>query len=367
VATGRAFDHVLFDRSHAAIDSHELTRQIEADPTLADVRTIVLTAWDDPPETAATDRRRWLTKPIRIAELYECLAPIAPAASPAEPVEGSGSPSSPAFAGYRVLLAEDNEVNTMVASSILARQGCFVATAADGVRALAEYDSGKFDIVLMDCQMPGMNGFEATAAIRAREAKSGRRTPIVALTANAVEGDREHCLSAGMDDYLSKPVSHKTMRTILDRWLAGSKKVGVDRNARADETVAEREPGKLDEEALAVLRDLAGDDDPGLIHRVMTAFLDSSPALLENLRQGRRGRDADAMRAATHALRSSSAVIGAVSLSVVCARVEELARDGNVDDAAASVDDVVREYNTIRAAIEIVVLDTVRSPALHGD
>ena len=118
----------------------------------------------------------------------------------------------------RVLLVEDNRVNQQVALGMLARIGCAVETAANGREALERLAAASFDVVLMDCHMPEMDGFEATAAIRAREAVGGRRTPIVALTANAIEGDRERCLAAGMDDYLAKPIRLADLRRVVERW-----------------------------------------------------------------------------------------------------------------------------------------------------
>jgi CheY-like chemotaxis protein len=148
--------------------------------------------------------------------------PIAPAV--AEPASAAMAPPAMAQAATahgipaHVLLVEDNRVNLQVGLGMLSRIGCSVETAADGLQALERFAPGRFDLVLMDCQMPGLDGFETTAAIRAREAEGGRRTPVIALTANAIDGDRERCLAAGMDDYLPKPFRLADLRRLVAQW-----------------------------------------------------------------------------------------------------------------------------------------------------
>jgi len=161
-----------------------------------------------------------LAKPLRQGALYDALLALGASgrrssAAPAEPLEARAPVS--VHTG-RVLVVEDNVVNQMVADGMLKNFGCEVEIAEDGVAALERVSSGEFDLVLMDCLMPVMDGFQAAAAIRACEPAS-RRIPIVALTANAIEGDRQRCLEAGMDDYLSKPLTAEALQTVLDRWL----------------------------------------------------------------------------------------------------------------------------------------------------
>ena len=130
------------------------------------------------------------------------------------------APERPASEGrWRVLLAEDNRVNQNVAVKLLAKLGCDADVAANGAEAVDLLAAAEYDLVLRDCQMPELDGYEATAAIRRRELAGGRRIPIVAMTANAMEGDRERCLEAGMDDYVSKPVSRASLGAVLGRWL----------------------------------------------------------------------------------------------------------------------------------------------------
>jgi len=129
------------------------------------------------------------------------------------------APRETGFAGIRVLLVEDNPVNLEVAQAVLETSGCDVETATNGLEALESFERGEYRLIFMDCQMPEMDGFEAASEIRRREAGSGRRVPIIALTASAIEGDREQCMAAGMDDYLPKPFTAEQIRSALASWL----------------------------------------------------------------------------------------------------------------------------------------------------
>jgi two-component system sensor histidine kinase/response regulator len=295
-------------------------------------------------------------KPVRRTELFECLSLTALVVSPERHSKTPASCAPTTARGTRVLLVEDNVVNMEVSRSILKSEGCVVTTAADGREALAIFINGEYDLIFMDCQMPDMDGFEATAAIRQREAGSRRHTPIIALTANAIEGDREYCLRAGMDDYLSKPVSRNAIQTMLGRW--GGVRQPASANPEAGAGVVSRAQGsrELYEDALEALRDLESDEDPGIMHRVMTQFLENSPKLLQELRQGSAARDADRMRAASHTLKSTSVVVGAVSLADRCARLEALARQGCGEEAVGLVEDVFKEYQSVRVLVEAQVL-----------
>jgi CheY-like chemotaxis protein len=162
-------------------------------------------------------------KPVRQTMLYECLVNVMagrPHETVATPVVSAPVTRAPAGMGGDILVVEDNLINQQVALGILQIQGYRVSVANNGREALDAYAQGAFDLILMDCQMPEMDGFEATVQIRKREQTSGgRRVPIVALTANAMAQDREECLNAGMDDHLAKPFSMQTMQEMLDRWM----------------------------------------------------------------------------------------------------------------------------------------------------
>jgi CheY-like chemotaxis protein len=218
---------LVVDMQRPGMDGLRLTVAIAADPTLGGVPLVMVSSGGQTGLAAAARAAgiaTYLTKPVRPTRLRDALArafghlhdrPSGPA--PREPAL-SADASAPRL---RILVAEDNRVNQQVAMRLLEKAGHQVDVVANGREAVAALDDIAYDLVFMDCQMPDMDGFEATRAIRAGEARTPRRIPIVALTANAMQGDRERCLAAGMDDYIAKPVTTQTLAAALERW-AGS-------------------------------------------------------------------------------------------------------------------------------------------------
>ena len=223
--SGKPFDVVLFDYHMSDGDGMSVLAKLRADPVLSRTHCLVLSSLSD--RVSEADRlgvTAWLAKPVKKGQLLEVLATLAgrsagpPAAAP-DIIE-----SEQEFEGARVLLAEDNRVNQLVAERMLETLGIEAVIAADGAQAVAAVREGDFDLVLMDCQMPEMDGYDATRAIRAweaehRDADSVGRIRIVAMTANAMHGDREKCLAAGMDDYLAKPMKRDALLAMLALWL----------------------------------------------------------------------------------------------------------------------------------------------------
>jgi CheY-like chemotaxis protein len=226
--TGRPFDLAVLDLQMPGIDGLELALKIKADPALTRLSMVMLTSVGMHGREAAFRRSgiaAALTKPVRQPQLLEALnkALGERAASPppvrSQMVVSEVSGELPLLgARLRVLVAEDNPVNQRVAVRMLERLGLGADIASDGREAIQSYERQPYAAVLMDCQMPELDGFEATARIRAREG-TGRRTPIIAMTASAMRGDRERCLASGMDDYLAKPVTIDNLRSVLRRWL----------------------------------------------------------------------------------------------------------------------------------------------------
>jgi signal transduction histidine kinase/CheY-like chemotaxis protein len=232
---GRPYQIVILDYQMPDMDGLELARAIKSDPTLMAVRLLLLNSVGQRGQDK--DRRQAgiaasLTKPIRQSQLYDCLMTVmgTSAVSPSEPLITRHSLAEvQALEHARVLLAEDNVVNQRVAVRMLEKLGCRVDVVANGREAIDALVHLTYDLLFMDCQMPEMDGYEATAAIRVRETQTGDHIPIIAMTANAMQGDRERCLEAGMDDYVSKPVKSKDLVVILQKWvrpLAGE--FGVD-------------------------------------------------------------------------------------------------------------------------------------------
>ena len=236
---------------------------------------------------------------------------------PASPVvDEPGLSLPPAGVGRSILLAEDNPVNQRVAVAMLNRLGHVATVVDNGREAVEAWEQGGFDLVLMDCQMPEMDGFTATAAIRQREEGRARRTVIVAMTANALEGDREHCLAAGMDDYLPKPVTRSRLKQTLDRWFEGSDSQPVQ--------LAAHTGAVLDRVQLLA----ATGDDEELAREILGLFAESLPDLVRRIASAANGRDATALYAAAHELKGAAANIGAQQIADLAAELESLASAG---------------------------------------
>jgi CheY-like chemotaxis protein len=217
---------IVVDMDLPDMDAPELARTIAADPTLSGIPLIVLVPWGSLGLDSTVSQAgivACLTSPVRptrlLGSLRQAFDPAAGIArpAPAAPTALPSAPTAPAQS-LRVLVAEDNAVNQIVVMRMLEKAGHRADLAANGREAVEALARGAYDLVLMDCQMPEMDGFAASRAIRADEAGTGRHVPIVALTANATQGDREQCLAAGMDDYLAKPITAATLRAVLARW-----------------------------------------------------------------------------------------------------------------------------------------------------
>ena len=224
---GHPYDAVLLDMRMPGMDGIAVARRIRSDPQLAKVPIVMLTPLNRVAETRGAREagiERYVVKPVRKANLFAVLRIVFGLAAETPETDLDNRDHSAALAGIRVLLVEDNPVNQEVASAILRRFGCRVTIAGGGEEGTAAAATSPFDIVLMDCQMPDIDGYEATRRIRARESRmesDGRpvqRVPIIALTANAMRGSRETCLAAGMDDFMSKPFNRSALRAILERW-----------------------------------------------------------------------------------------------------------------------------------------------------
>ena len=228
-ASGQPFDLAILDRKMAEMDALTLARRIKSDPALAKLKLVMLTSLNQmlpEAELKTFGFAGWLFKPYRASQLFNCLANALAAATPARPAQARNPVGpqtlTPVKPGFRVLLAEDDKVNQRVALAQLNKLGYATDVAANGFEVLAALEKCRYDIVLMDCQMPGLDGFVTTQRIREREKSEQAEAPmhIIAMTANAMTGDREKCLAAGMNDYVSKPVRTEELQAALERaWL----------------------------------------------------------------------------------------------------------------------------------------------------
>ncbi|WCE02765.1 ATP-binding protein [Pseudoxanthomonas sp. JBR18] len=279
--------------------------------------------------------------------------------------------------GRRLLLVEDNPVNLAVAEKMLESLGFAADHAVNGVVALEKMERTRYPLVLMDCQMPLLDGYTATRRWREREAERGQaRLPIVAMTANAMAGDRQRCLDAGMDDYLAKPVARHLLDACLKRWLpqADDEHGGPARSEVASQPTASPAPAleqpapqtppeempppassaaasaiaALDTSLLDELSEITGPDTA----RIIQVFLEDAPRLISELEAASAVPDLQAMRAAAHSLKSSSANMGALALSAAAKRIELGAREQRLDRPAVAVALVIAEFARARVALQ---------------
>ena len=331
VVAGHPFDIVVLDDRMPNMSGLELARAIRADSSLGAPPLVMLSSVDHNEEASLeAGVEFFLTRPVRQSHLYDCLLNalrVKIEAGTAQHPRGLH-----AQLDATVLVVEDNPVNQELAVHMLEHLGCRATVAKHGREGLVALEGGTFDLVLMDCQMPEMDGFEATAAIRLREAAQGadRRLPIIALTAGAVEGDREKCLAAGMDDYLSKPFSIDELELLLRRWLPA---------------VPTMEPGEphIDAKVIESMLVLGGGGRE-LLCKLIDLFLQDAPQRLAAIDDAMARRDAKGVAKAAHAFKSSSANLGAAALSELCKRLERECLDGSLGEAEAIVSAIEAEY-----------------------
>ena len=344
------FDLGLIDDHMPGMDGIQLAKLIRQDPRWSDLRLILLSTRGDHDAGSESSQlfAATLTKPLRRAQLFASISRVMtmrPGAAMDAPAAGS-APAAPAAAaraaGPKILLVEDNPVNREVAVGMLDSLGCAADTAENGRLAIEAMNSRTYDAVLMDCQMPVMDGLTATGEIRRREQRTGAaRVPIIALTANAMEGDRDRCLAAGMDDFLSKPFTQHQLATLLRRWLA----------LRALPEAARRDLSRVPLIDAGVLRNIAALAKPTLLNSMIDLYLQHSPSLMGAIETAAANMQADALSQSVHTLKSSTSNLGGTRLAMVAKECERLMREGGVTQAAPIVSRLRREYQEFCAAL----------------
>ena len=353
-ARGAPYDIAIIDLALPGMDALELARTIRVRADIGKVRLVMLTRRQvDIRNAREAGIDACLAKPVRQTVLYECLVNVM-AGQPQDAVAAPSvrEPLSAAPSGLRgnILLVEDNLINQQVALGILQLQGYNVTVVNNGREALDAHTHGAFDLVLMDCHMPEMDGFEATREMRAREqASGGNRLPIIALTANAMAQDRQACLDAGMDDHLSKPFSMLTLQEMLDRWMPQAAKQSHAAELAAQATAKAAEV--LDRQVLDQLGKVRTNGKSELLARVINLYLAESPKLLQRIKQAARAGDAREIASAAHSLKSSSANVGAKVLSRYCEDIETSARRADTDEARKILANIEAEHGCVQSAL----------------
>ena len=347
---GRPFEVVLLDLVMPDPDGLTLARQIGADPELGSPTMLLLSSDQGVRPQAARDAgvHVSLDKPVRHSELHDALVGVATSDSAGEPAPARRS-RGPAL-GVRVLVVEDNQVNQLVATGLLEDLGCEVEVASDGAEAVdrlvGDHD---FAVVLMDCRMPRLDGFDATRAVRAHE-DGDRRVPIVAMTASVLEGERERCLAAGMDDFLTKPVNASDLERVIRRW---SDDRPTERAASSSSASTGKPSGGpvLDEARVRMLHELKK-DGVSFFERTAASFMARAGDQVVAIREAIDAGDAARLQGSAHQLKGSALNLGLPLVGAAAARLEACGDAGRTTGADDLLDELVREVERAVAALQ---------------
>jgi PAS domain S-box-containing protein len=365
---GRPYPLLLIDMDLPDTDGLSLAQTIKNDPQLAASRIIMFTTLLDRLNTTtmkATGISACLVKPLRQSRLLECLADVmsASGAVSAQPMDAgaisSGSAAMLAAArNIRILLAEDNMVNQRVALKQLKKLGFSADCVSNGNEVLSALQRVPYDIIIMDCQMPEMDGYEVTRRIRQGGSESYihlRSAPyIIALTANAMQGDREHCLALGMNDYLTKPLHLHDLEAVLQRALL---RISPVTPSPAPAVAPEPDPEALDRTIISGLKELREPGQPDPLRELIELFLKDAAPRLQQMEAAANAGDLPKLAAATHTLKGSASNLGARRLSSLCASLEKQAKAGETSQSLQTLTAVTAEFAVVRGLLNAELAD----------
>ena len=337
VRNGGPFELALIDHVPGRLDGRALAGEMESSPRLRSTRRVMLTS--EAGMQTGDGVESVLVKPARPSRLYDHLVRAVNAARRAAPARPRrASASGPGGPGRRVLVAEDNEINQFAAIRMLQKLGYVAEVAEDGRQAVQMAQRGRYTAIFMDCQMPELDGYEATSAIRLHEGE-GAHTPIIAMTANTMSGDRERCLAAGMDDYLAKPLGLESLAAVCERWLRAEAPVA----ALVDTPVAVA-AGLFD---CAVLAEFAS---PVQIAGLLSLFVTQLHDGMVELREAISARDPEAAARIAHRLKGSAATVGAGAVADLMHAIARDTRTGMIPSATR----LARAQATTTATIDAI-------------
>jgi signal transduction histidine kinase/CheY-like chemotaxis protein len=358
IQQGDPYDIVLLDYQMPGMDGISLAREIRKLPLSRPLALILLSSIGQSLsfEERGAGFAAVLSKPVKLSQLHDSLLE-AVGQRPASVLPGASHPSEESIRStgpsLRILLAEDNVVNQRVALRMLERLGYQADIVATGLEVLEHLTHRAYDVVLMDVQMPEMDGLEASRAL-CRRLPASDRPRIIAMTAEAMEGDREACLAAGMDDYLVKPVRLEELERALGKCRPMLQRRGPRENTPGGTLI----PDGLDRSVLHELQEQLGDADA--VREIITTFLESTPTILAALRDAAARGDAPGLRRGAHTLKASSAMLGALALSASCEELERLSRSGDIQQAPSQVETIEALHGAVKPVLEA---EASRSPA----
>lgn len=354
---------VFMDTTMSGTDALEVVQRIRSHTSPATAKFVLLAPIGfkhEENQALMAECHDYLAKPVRRAQLYDCLMSLkknisGPKPAPTRRKDPAGCLQPPGR--YRVLLAEDNEINRIVSCEMLENLGCSVEIAVNGREVVEAFDRQPYDLIAMDCQMPEIDGYEAARIIREKEKASrspDSRIPIVALTAHTTEGDRKRCHDAGMDDYLTKPYTMHQLRGAISRFLPVEDLPGSrgTKGVRLPSENTEIAKASIDHRALEQLRGLPVEKDLDLLTKVIQIYLKEASKQLNILRSAVSENDIDAVETAASKLRSSSCNLGAAKLSELCKEFEAAVKGKSNGNGSAVFSRLEEEYQNVRVALE---------------
>jgi two-component system, sensor histidine kinase and response regulator len=356
------FDLAILDMQMPGMDGLQLALAIQKSQSIASVKLIMLTSiYSDLDQNQRHEAGilRHLNKPIRRADLLRVVTQVLSVGTSMQPKPSSAVQTDRSLTG-RVLLVEDNPINQEVAKAMLALLKVGVTVANNGAEALDLLRNESFDLVLMDCQMPVMDGFDATRAVRRLEDPSLSRLPIVALTANAMQGDSQKCVDAGMDDFLSKPYTLEQLRSLLQKWLPGIDNSTVVTDSQQSERMPLMVPlhqTAIDMRIIESFRELDPQRGTGLASKLLNTWLVSTEPQAALITQAIQQGDVQLLSRTAHAMKSSSANVGAMSLSALLKQLETYGREGNVEAARSALDELQNQYQAARDELHATLIE----------
>ncbi len=346
---GEPYQLVLTDVHMPDVDGFQLAQRVKTTPGLRSTVILMLTSGDGPEDIARcrdVGGSAYLMKPIKQSELFDAIVQSLGVVEHTEPAAAdSPEPEAGDIRPLRILLAEDSYVNQRLAMGLLSKWGHHVTVVNNGREAVEALDREAFDLVLMDMQMPELDGYQATAIIRQREPPD-RRIPIVAMTAHAMKGDREECLAAGMDDYVAKPIRSAELRRVIAKVVRVTPAMAL----REQNNPPAGQPHSGEVDWRQALESVDGDVD--LLKVVVEAFIEEGPKLFARVEQAVHDSDADALRQAAHALKGSVRMLGETPSGELAQRLENSGRDGHCQGAVELLPQLARET--------VILLDTAR-------
>ena len=358
LADGKPYELILLDMDMPYMDGLMLSKEVEKDPELAKSRRIMLSSagFITRAKQQEVGISACLSKPFRQSRLLDTVMQIMHEHHVRQNEHQPVVDDNPAFSStIKLLLVEDNIVNQKVAISMLKKIGLSEPEIAnDGKEAVSMSQSNEYDLILMDCQMPSMSGYEATGLIRKREQNHRLpRIPIIAMTANAMQGDREKCIASGMDDYLSKPIKAETLRNMLTQWLIYdidpsepstselSTSEPSENTTEAEEIASNNAEPIINHDTLNTLKEIMEDEFSSLLD----SYLEDAPTLFNELKQAAKSADIEVMVRAAHTLKSSSSNLGATLLSGIAFDIEKLGKDSKLQEASRLIPNLEAALN----------------------